>query len=245
MPAASRHICIGFDTPNADAFAVFRHSLRRHMIDPIPVLGIELADMRRRGYYRRPTTRRIPDGQLWDDISEAPMSTEFAISRFLTPFVAGWGKGWALFADCDMLAFGDVGQLFDILDPAYALMCVQPAYQHTSDTKMDGRAQTQYPRKLWSSLMAFNMEHPANRALTLELINTVPGRDLHRFCWLNDRDIGELPAGWNWMQGITAPDVTPEIVHYTAGGPWLPEYRDCAFADQWDRERTLWVRGDQ
>jgi hypothetical protein len=33
--------------------------------------------------------------------------------------------------------------------------------------------------------MVFNCDHPANRALTLDLINTVPGRDLHRFCWLD------------------------------------------------------------
>jgi hypothetical protein len=216
------------------------------MIGVIPIIGIELADVRARGMYRRNTSVQLhADGRrlLWDDISEAPMSTEFAISRFLTPFLCGWTDGWALFMDCDMLAFTDIGELFELFDDRYAVMCVQPDYKGGADMKMDGQPQTQYPRKLWSSLMAFNMKHQANRALTLDLINTVPGRDLHRFCWLADEYIGELPASWNWMDGVTDPQISPDIVHYTHGGPWLDGYENCPFAEEWRKERTIWVRG--
>lgn len=239
-------ICIGFDTPNADAFAVARHSLRRHMSEPIPVMGIELDAMQRQGRYKRPTERRqLIDGAsvLYDVISEHPMATEFAISRFLTPFLANW-RGWALFVDCDVLALTDICQLFALLDNRYALMCVQPEFTPKQRRKMDGQVQSAYPRKLWSSVMAFNCEHPANSALTLEAINTLPGRDLHRFCWLPDSAIGALPPEWNWMEGITRPQISPSLVHFTAGGPWLPEYANAEFATEWRRERALWVAGD-
>lgn len=242
-----RTICIGYDSPHPQAFAVCRHSLRRHMTREMRILGIGLADVQARGMYTRQVERRTyHDGSshLWDAISEAPMSTEFAISRFLSPFLAGWSEGWVLFMDCDMLALTDINRLWDHLDSRYALMCVQPNYTDRRATKMDGREQTHYPRKLWSSLMAINMGHAANSALTLQLINSVPGRDLHRFCWLADALIGELPAGWNWMEGITDPQISPSIVHYTHGGPWLRDYQDVQFANQWRAEHELWVRGD-
>ncbi len=43
-----------------------------------------------------------------------------------------------------------------------------------------------YPRKLWSSVMLWNCEHPANRRLNLQMLNQWPGRDLHAFRWLAD-----------------------------------------------------------
>lgn len=245
-----RTICIGFDSPHPGAFAVCRHSLRRHMTREMRIIGISLAEVRARGMYKRPIERRTyHDGSthLWDTISEAPMSTEFAISRFLSPFLAGWAEGWVLFMDCDMLGLTDINRLWDLLDPRYALMCVQPTFRPSSEIprrKMDGQLQTVYPRKLWSSLMAINMSHHANSALTLELINSIPGRDLHRFCWLPDALIGALPAEWNWMEGITDPQVSPAVVHFTHGGPWLRDYQGVQFADEWRNEHELWVRGD-
>src|SRR5690242_12332845 len=91
-----RSIYIGYDPRESEAFAVCRHSIQRFAPD-IPIHAICLDDMRAAGLYWRPTSQR--DGKLWDDISDAPMSTEFAISRFLTKELAG--EGWALFMDCD------------------------------------------------------------------------------------------------------------------------------------------------
>lgn len=243
-------ICIGYDSPNADAFAVCRHSLKRLASRPVQITGIHLDDMRKRRFYWRETSRR--DGQLWDDISGAPMSTEFAISRFLSPFLAGW-HGWALFMDCDILALGDIWRLFDSLDPRYALMCVQHDHRPANETKMDGRAQLgeidsrapgRYIRKNWSSVMAINCMHPANAALTLDMINTLPGRDLHRFCWLQDKHIGALDGEWNFLVGHSDPQISPSLVHYTDGGPWLPGFENVGFAAEWLRERARWIRGD-
>jgi hypothetical protein len=234
-----RSIYIGYDSREAEAFAVCRHSLQRFAPD-IPIFAIELAQMRGAGLYWRPTSKK--DGRLWDDISEAPMATEFAISRFLTPLLAR--DGWAVFMDCDILARSDIGELFAMLDPSKAVMCVQhPNYVPPEKVKMDGQLQTLYKRKNWSSVMAFNCDHPANKLLTVDLINSVPGRDLHRFCWLQDDDIGDLPMSWNFLVGTTDPEITPDLVHFTAGGPWFEGYRDVPYADEWLCERDCWLAG--
>jgi lipopolysaccharide biosynthesis glycosyltransferase len=168
------------------------------------------------------------------------MSTEFAISRFLTKELAG--KGWALFMDCDVLIRRDLNYLMQEADPRYAVMCVQhPNYVPPETTKMDGQLQTLYARKNWSSVMLFNCDHPSNKALTVEMVNTLPGRDLHRFCWLKDEEIGALDPAWNWLVGTSDPSINPGIVHFTAGGPWLSDYENVPYADEWRAERTRWL----
>jgi hypothetical protein len=234
-----RSIYIGYDPREAEAFAVCRHSLQRFAPD-IPIHALELGQLRSAGLYHRPTTRK--DGKLWDVISEAPMSTEFAISRFLTKELAG--SGWALFMDCDVLARADVGELFAMADPHYAVMCVQhPNYLPPEAVKMDGQMQTLYARKNWSSVMLVNCDHPANGLLTVNAINSLPGRDLHRFSWLEDHHIGDLPMSWNYLVGTTDPEITPDLVHFTAGGPWFAGYEDVPYADEWRAERECWLAG--
>ncbi|HVQ43739.1 MAG TPA: hypothetical protein VMT30_02125, partial [Candidatus Saccharimonadia bacterium] len=100
-------IFIGFDHRHAAAHAVCRHSIERRLTRPTSVRGVVLADLRAMGLYTRPTEMHEHD-QLWDVISEAPMSTEFAISRFLTPHLAGIGM--AAFMDCDILARVNLGK---------------------------------------------------------------------------------------------------------------------------------------
>jgi lipopolysaccharide biosynthesis glycosyltransferase len=233
-----RSIWIGFDPREADAFAVARESIRRRLNTPLPINGIVLDDMRAAGLYRRPTQR--PNGKLWDEISEAPMATEFAIARFLTPHLAR--DGWALFVDCDVMALKNIEELFALADPSKAVMCVKHNFAPPPDVKMDGQEQTRYARKNWSSVMLFNVKHPANKALTVDLINTVPGRDLHRFCWLDDSDIGELGPEWNWLVGHSSPNIEPKICHYTDGIPSMRGYENQAFAAQWRSELSRWAR---
>ena len=57
---------------------------------------------------------------------------------------------------------------------------------------MDGREQTVYLRKNWSSLILFNCGHEANAVLTPDLANRKTGKYLHRFGWLDDALIGEI-----------------------------------------------------
>jgi lipopolysaccharide biosynthesis glycosyltransferase len=229
-----RSIWIGFDPRETAAFLVARATAAQHTLHHVRVRGIILDEMRKDGIYTRPTSRR--DGRLWDEISEAPMSTEFAISRFLTPHLAR--RGLALFMDCDMLVRGALATLFDYGrdNPQYAVFCVKHDHQPKDGEKMDGQVQTRYARKNWSSVMLFNVDHPSNKKLTIDLINSVPGRDLHRFCWLDDHEIGTLPPEWNFLVGHTQIEEEPKIVHFTDGVPFMPGYEHVAYADEWRTE---------
>jgi hypothetical protein len=239
-------VFLGFEPREADAFAVARQSIKnwnKHM----PVQGLVLSDLQAKGLYYRETERRL--GQLWDVISDAPMSTEFAISRFLVPSIVKKQNlgylpycGWALFADCDVLVRTNLTHLKEQLDDTKAVFCVKHNHTPAYSEKMDGQIQTSYARKNWSSVMAFNVDHPSNNALTVEMVNTLPGRDLHRFCWLDDDEIGELDPTWNYLVGHTETNEEPKIVHFTDGIPTMTGFRNVAFADEWREELDRWAR---
>lgn len=228
-----RSIYIGYDPRERDAYSVCRGSLVRHLSEDIPVKGVVLAQLQADGLYKRPIERIT--GHMIDVLSRrkdynGEMSTEFAISRFFVPILA---KGWALFMDCDMLVRRDICEVFDLCDPSKAVMCVQHDYQPSNREKMDGQIQTPYPRKNWSSFMLFNCDHPANKRLTLDLLNTAPGKDLHRFCWLKDDEIGSLPQEWNFLVGHSDPEIEPAVVHFTEGIPSMRRYKNVPYADEW------------
>lgn len=227
MPRNS--IWIGYEPKELDAYVVARESARSHMRIDIPVAPIILSELEELGWYRRKWTENA--GFMKDVISDASMSTQFAISRFLTPHLAV--TGFALYVDCDVLFRCDPGELFDLMDPRCAVMCVK--HVHVVDEKklkMEAKFQINYPRKNWSSVVIYNCEHPANKKLTLDTINRVPGRDLHRFCWLEDDEIGELPPEWNHLVGITQSG-PPKLVHFTSGTPSMKGYCTQPFADEW------------
>lgn len=230
-------IFIGFDPRETSAYAVTRESIRKYITQPIPVRGLVLDDLREQGLYWRPTERRL--GKLYDVISEHEMATEFAISRFLVPHLTK--EGWALFMDCDMLLRSNIARVFDGLDSSKAVYCVK--HDHVPDyiQKMDGQVQSAYPRKNWSSFMIFNCYHEANKKLTPELVNTLPGRDLHRFCWLKDSEIGELPVEWNWLVGHSDERVIPKNVHFTDGTPAFLSFENVPFADEWRNTLQRWA----
>ena len=233
-------IWIGYDPREADAFALARYTIQKHLTQPIPVHGLVLSNLRKRGLYTRPHEQR--GLQMWDVVSDAPMSTEFACSRFLVPHLAE--SGWALFMDCDMLVRTNLVRFFEeIVDPKYAVMCVMHDHVPDSTVKMDSQMQTRYARKNWSSVMAFNVDHDANKWLTPAHVNETPGRDLHRFSWLNDDQIGELGPEWNYLVGHTKlpRGVEPKIVHHTDGIPSMAGYEDTEYADEWRAELGKWA----
>lgn len=228
---------IGYDSRMAVAFAVAKYSLRQWE-RYVPVHGLVLSDLQRRGLYWRPTELRAH--QLWDVISDAPMSTEFSISRFLVSHLAG--TGMALFCDSDVLFRESVSRLFELADSGKAVYCVKHEHDPREIIKMDGQIQTRYSRKNWSSVMLFDCDHPANQRLTLEMVNTLPGRDLHRFCWLDDDEIGELPPQWNYLVGVGKKITAPaSIVHFTEGLPDMEGYADQEYADAWLQMRAMAV----
>src|SRR3990167_6406606 len=94
--------------------------------------------------------------------------TSFTFSRFLVPYLCHY-EGWALFLDIDMILLDDIHELFCMADNQYAVM--------VSKNKV---------RFEWASAMLFNCEHPANRILTPEFIETADR--LHQISWLKEEE---------------------------------------------------------
>lgn len=218
-------VVVGYDSREDIAWQVCRHSLERHASRPLQVIPLRQPAVRELGLYTRPV--------------DATASTEFSLTRFLTPYIAAQG-GWTVFVDCDFLFTRDIHELIDTLDPSKALYVVQHAYDPHHAVKMDGKAQTTYPRKNWSSFMVFNGDHPDVRALTPDVVNRVSPAHLHRFEWIgDDDDIGALDREWNFLVGeYDPPEAAPAAIHYTNGGPWFEQWTDCDFGDLWVAERA-------
>jgi lipopolysaccharide biosynthesis glycosyltransferase len=180
---------------------------------------------------------------VFDRERDPKQSTDFAFSRFLTPYLSGY-QGWSIFMDCDMIALEDFAKLMELRDDRYAVMCVKHDHKPREETKFLGAVQTKYEKKNWSSVMLFN--NAKCKALTPEFVNTATGLELHQFKWLgNDGLIGELPHRWNHLVGYDDYDPDAAIVHYTLGGPYFNEYRDCDYAGEWQQELELMMRVDQ
>lgn len=229
-----RSIYIGFDPRETAAFSVAKHSILKHLTEFIPIHGLVLGNLIERGLYNRPMEHRFSEAGnkvMWDTISGAPMSTQHANARFLTPLLAK--TGWALFMDGDMLVRSDLAEVFKDLDTSKAVYCVQHKHEPKAGIKMDGQLQLAYARKNWSSFILFNCDHEANDALTVEMINTLPGRDLHRLCWLDDSEIGALDQKWNFLVGHSDTSIDPVVVHHTSGTPDMAGYENAPFADEW------------
>ena len=167
------------------AYQVSKHSLVNKS-ENIAVHPLKLTDLKNKELY-------------WRDEDKLG-STEFTFSRFLIPELNGY-SGWALFCDCDLLFLEDVNKLFELADDKYAVMCVQHDYTPKEGTKMDGKQQTIYPRKNWSSVVLWNCYHPANLQVNKQLVNdpNTTVKYLHRFSWLKDEEIGSIPHQWNWL----------------------------------------------
>jgi hypothetical protein len=68
-------------------------------------------------------------------------------------------------------------------------------------------------------------------------VNTATGLDLHRFRWLHDKEIGSIPLEFNWLVGEYEPNPNAKILHYTLGGPYFDDYKNCDHAKEWFAER--------
>lgn len=213
-------IFIGWDQREPIAYEVAKFSLERRASIPVDVRPIKLQDLIDRGVY----TRAV------DPLA----TTEFTYSRFFTPYLAGF-EGWAVFVDCDFLFLGDVADLTKYSDPAKAVYCVHHDYKPKETVKMDGKPQTTYPRKNWSSFMLFNCGHPSTRKLTPEVVNRETGAYLHRMQWAADNEIGEIPYTWNFLEGGYDKFATgmPNAVHFTRGGPWFENWQNVDYGDLW------------
>lgn len=231
-------IWMGYDPKEDLAYRVARHSiLSRSEPRCVQVLPIDLANPVVSQMLTRPIEKK--DGRLWCPISQAPMATEFAISRFCTFFLPG-GK-WVVFMDSDIVCTTDIRHLWNELDDKYAVMCVKHNQKvKEGETKMDGQLQTFYARKNWSSVMAIQRDHPANKRFTIKDLNERPGRDLHAFYWLKDEEIGELNHKWNILVNVDEMDESCQIGiwHYTLGSEWIPGWNPAPWDSVWRAEKN-------
>jgi hypothetical protein len=192
------------------------NSIMRHASKPVSVMPIMLSQL---------------DGAC---VPDAMGSTEFSLSRFLTPYLTR--ATVSMFVDCDFLFLDDVWKLYDIAraQPYADVLCVQHDYTPKAAVKFLGHEQHTYPRKNWSSLMLFNAHRSCVRLLTPEKVRSLTPGQLHRMAWASA--VGALPAEWNWLVGEYADRDVSELhaLHYTLGGPWFGV--DSAYADLWRRE---------
>jgi lipopolysaccharide biosynthesis glycosyltransferase len=220
-----KKIFIGWDSREKSAFEVCEYSIKsRSSDDKIKIYPLKQEDLRKSGIYSREK-----DGLA---------STEFSITRFLVPFLSEY-SGISIFMDCDFLILEDVEKLFSLIDPSKAISVVKHNYIPENKNKMDGEKQHIYPRKNWSSLMVFNNSHPSNRKLNPKLVNKESPQYLHRLSWLKEGEIGEIPHTWNYLSGWYKDIDSPKAIHYTEGGPWFKNHRDCDFSKEWLYEYFL------
>jgi hypothetical protein len=212
-------IFIGYDPREAVAFHTLAHSIQRRSSVPVSIAPLMQSQLK--GIYTRP---RGPTE-----------STEFSLTRFLVPLLSGY-EGWSLFMDCDMLCRTDIAALAAFIERSSdkAVLVCKHDYTPSPERKFLNQVQTVYPRKNWSSVMLFN--NARCRALTADYVNTATGLELQRFNWTNDAGIGELPLEWNWLVGEYKHNPEAKVVHYTRGGPYFDEYRNCDYADEWFEE---------
>lgn len=202
-------VFVGFDPREAAAYHVFCQSVIEHASVPVEFIPLH-----------RP--------MLSDFDGQRDGTNAFIFSRFLVPQLMNFDNRWALFADGDMVMRADIAELWKLREVTKALMVVKHDYRTKERRKYIGTAiesdNVDYPKKNQSSVMLWNCGHYANRLLTRQFVTEAPGHFLHRFEWLRDSQIGELPVEWNKLvreQELSDADC---IRHHTLGSPAIEHY---------------------
>lgn len=218
------NLVVGFDQREAIAYHVFCQSVIEHTTLPVQItpLALNLINI-----YSESHT----DG-----------SNSFIYSRFLTPYLMNF-KGWAIFADGDMVCKEDLGNLWKLRDANKAVQVVKHDYKTKSHTKYLGNKNENYPRKNWSSLILWNCSHPKHKILTPDFIQQREGSYLHRFSWLEDSEIGEISIDWNWLAIEYQENPNAKLIHYTLGTPCFKEYQSSSMSKDWHVSFTKALQG--
>jgi lipopolysaccharide biosynthesis glycosyltransferase len=213
-------IFIGYDPREAIAFHVCANSIIRHATRPVSIIPVAL--------------------NLFKDYTETHTdgSNHFIYTRFLVPHLMEY-TGWAIFIDGDMVVRDDITKLWDLRNPYNDVLVVKHDYQTKMTEKYLGAKNENYPRKNWSSVILWNCNSFPNRKLTPEFVQKATGAELHRFTWLEDSRIGELPKEWNWLPDEYGPNLDAKLLHYTLGTPCFHDFADTPQSAEWHRERIL------
>jgi len=213
-------IFIGYDPREAIAFHTCANSIIRHATQPVQIIPLAL--------------------NLFKDYTETHTdgSNQFIYSRFLVPHLMKF-SGWAIFIDGDMIVRDDITKLWELQNPYMDALVVKHDYKTKMSEKYLGAKNEDYPRKNWSSVILWNCNSFPNRKLTPEFIQKAAGSELHRFTWIDNERLGELPIEWNWLPDEFGPNTNAKLLHYTLGAPCFHEFADAPQGDEWHRERIL------
>lgn len=211
-------VFIGYDS-SQDAAA---HACRRSIVAQDTTVHVE--------YIKR--SDLLENGLYWRQDHEYE-STEFAFTRFLTPYLKGY-YGYALFCDSDFIWRCSPRELLERVDPLDAVTVVKHniSPEQLKQEKMNGKKQVWYPKKNWSSMMLFNCNHPKTRSLTPEVVSESPASYLHGLEWTWDASVGEVDKTYNYLVGYYNDRIDPKVLHYTDGTPLHAGYENCEFAEE-------------
>jgi lipopolysaccharide biosynthesis glycosyltransferase len=207
-------VFIGYDEREAVAFHVCCQSIIETCSRPVQITPLALRTM-----------ERIYNEHHGDG------SNAFIYSRFLVPYLCGF-SGWALYLDGDMLVRRDLNELWELRRITTGVQVVKHDYRTRYPIKYLGASNADYPRKNWSSVMLWNCSLHPNRTLTPGLV-AATGEYLHRFSWLPEDRIGELPAEWNWLCREYPENHDAKLYHFTTGTPCFEGYGEQEGAGEW------------
>ena len=213
-------VFIGYDPREAVAYHTCANSIIRHASRPVAIIPLAL--------------------NLFEDYEETHTdgSNHFIYSRFLVPHLMEY-TGHAIFIDGDMIMRSDIVELWEQRDVTKDVQVVKHDYRTRMTEKYLGAPNEDYPRKNWSSVILWNCNSFPNRRLTPDFVQQSTGSFLHRFTWLDDERIGELPREWNWLPDEYGPNPDAKLLHYTLGTPCFHEFATTPMADEWHREHLL------
>jgi hypothetical protein len=177
---------------------------------------------------------------------ETDGSNAFSKIRFAIPYLCDF-KGSAIFLDgADMLMRCDLKALWDLRDHWKAVQVCKHDYRTSAPRKYIGTEleadNPDYPRKQWSSVVIWRCDYSAHQRLTPEFIAKQPGSYLHRFSWLPEDRIGELPLEFNHLVGEQKYNPQAKVAHFTLGIPGFSHYGQCDYADEWKKS---WLNSQQ
>lgn len=213
-------IFIGYDPREAVAYHTCVNSIIRQASKPVAIVPLAL--------------------NLLEDYKETHTdgSNQFIYSRFLVPHLMNY-TGHAIFMDGDMIVRGDIVELWDMRSLVADVQVVKHDYKTRMKEKYLGSKNEDYPRKNWSSVILWNCSSFPNRKLTPQFVQQSTGSFLHRFSWIDDDRIGELPPEWNWLPDEYGANPNAKLLHYTLGTPCFHEFATTSQADEWHQEHML------
>lgn len=209
------NICIGYDSREVIAYHVLCQSIIKYSTIPIRFIPLRL-DLFKKFYKRKKGPKD---------------STEFSISRFLTPYLSNY-TGYSIYMDCDMLVLGDINKVLKFIKTKNkTVWCVKHKHKVKKGKKFLNEKQLDYDKKNWSSFMIFN--NKKCKKLTPKFVENANGLSLHQFRWTVDTQIGSLPIIWNTLSGYNKINSKTANIHFTEGGPYFKKYKKSPGAKNW------------